>query len=161
MTNLHRALNFEPDRLRDILCLRDQRYVGTQLALSYARHRIILEQTEISGELAGKYVDTFEFPNGRLDIRWKGISLPYSSFDKDQRVTHAAITENKRLGAVLAFIKEEQEKAAPRKHRAGKQGTRYTKTGRCPQGRPSEMEPYYARKRAEREARAANLGSDP
>ncbi|PYE28157.1 hypothetical protein C8J32_1011, partial [Rhizobium sp. PP-CC-3A-592] len=28
---------------------------------------------------------------------------------KDQRVTHAAITENKRLGDVLAYIKERQE----------------------------------------------------
>lgn len=30
-------------------------------------------------------------------------------FDKQQRVTHAAITENKRLGDVLAYIRERQE----------------------------------------------------
>jgi len=30
-------------------------------------------------------------------MRWKGHSLSYRVFDKDQRVTHAAITENKRL----------------------------------------------------------------
>ncbi|MBB2816784.1 UNVERIFIED_ORG: hypothetical protein GGD59_000001, partial [Rhizobium esperanzae] len=39
----------------------------------------------------------------------KGHSLPYKVFDKDQRVTHAAIVENKRLGDVLAYIKERQE----------------------------------------------------
>lgn len=39
--------------------------------------------------------------SGIRDIRWKGVSIPYSVFDKDQRVTHAAITENKRLSAVL------------------------------------------------------------
>ena len=30
--NLHRALNIEPDRLRDVFCFRDQRYAGKQLS---------------------------------------------------------------------------------------------------------------------------------
>ncbi len=128
--NLHRALNVEPDRLRDILCLRDERYVGKQLAFSYDRRRIILEENEITRGLPGKYVDSYEFADGRLEFRWKGVSLPYSVFDKDQRVTHAAITENKNLGAVLEFIKNEQDKAPPKKRRAGKQRTRYEPTGR-------------------------------
>ena len=42
--NLHRALNVEPDRLRDILCYRDKRYVSSQLAFSYDRLRIILAE---------------------------------------------------------------------------------------------------------------------
>ena len=113
--NLHRALNIEPDRLRDVFCFRDQRYVGKQLSFSYERKRIILDETEITRGLVGKYVDTFAFPDGQLEIRWKGVSLPYSAFDKDQRVTHAAITENKRLGTVLEFIKAEQEKDTPPK----------------------------------------------
>ena len=41
------------------------------------------------------------------------MSLPYTVFDKDQRVTHAAITENKRLGDVLAYIKERQDQLPP------------------------------------------------
>src|SRR5215204_1134041 len=36
----HRPLNIAPDRLRDILCHREQRHVGQQLALSYERKRI-------------------------------------------------------------------------------------------------------------------------
>ncbi|EJT06460.1 putative transposase, partial [Rhizobium sp. CCGE 510] len=56
-----------------------------------------------------RYVETYAYADGRLDVRWKGHSLPYKVFDKDQRVTHAAITENKRLGDVLAYIKERQE----------------------------------------------------
>ncbi|WP_375262352.1 ISNCY family transposase [Palleronia sp.] len=128
--NLHRALNVEPDRLREILCYRDERYVGNQLAFSYDRRRIILEANEVTRDLPGKYVDSYEFADGRLEFRWKGISLPYCAFDKDQRVTHAAITENKRLGAVLEHIKAEQDKAPPKKRRAGKQRTVYTPTGR-------------------------------
>jgi hypothetical protein len=42
-------------------------------------------------------VEINDFPDGRLEVRWKGRSLPYSAFDKLQRVSHAAIVENKRL----------------------------------------------------------------
>lgn len=158
--NLHRAMNVEPDRLRDIPCLRDERYVGQQLAFSYTRQRIILEENEITVGLPGKYVDRYEFAEGRLEFRWKGVLLPYSAFDKDQRVTHAAITENKRLSAVLEHIKADQDKAPPKKRRVGKQRTRYEPTGLKSPGRPSKMEGYYARKRAERESRAAGQVCD-
>ncbi len=67
--NLHRALNIEPDRLRDVFCFRDQRYVGKQLSFSYERKRIMLDETEMTRGLVGKYVDTFVFPDGRLEIR--------------------------------------------------------------------------------------------
>ena len=68
-----------------------------------------------------------------------------------QRVTHAAITENKRLGAVLAHIKEEQEKAAqPPEVKPVSAKNGYKKTGRRPPGRPLKMEAYYERRRAER-----------
>jgi hypothetical protein len=44
-----------------------------------------------------------------MEVRWKG-RLPYSAFDKLQRVSHAAIVENKRLGEILAWIKELQDR---------------------------------------------------
>ena len=105
----HRPLNLAPDRLTEILCKREQRYVGSQLTFSFERKRIMLEESEVTRGLVGKYVETYAYADGRLDIRWKGHSLPYTVFDKEQRVTHAAITENKRLGDVLAYIRERQE----------------------------------------------------
>ena len=107
--NLHRALNVEPDRLDDVLCWRDTRYVGKQLTFSYDRKRIMLEESDVTRGLVGKYVDTYAFVDGRFEVRSKGRSLPYKIFDMDQRVTHAAITDNKRLGAVLEHIKEMQD----------------------------------------------------
>ena len=68
----------------------------------------MLEETEVTRGLVGHYVETYAYADGRLDVRWKGYSLPYRVFNKDQRVTHAAITENKRLGDVLAYIQEHQ-----------------------------------------------------
>ena len=55
--NLHRVLNIKADRLSDILCHREQRYVSHQLTMSYDRKQIILERSELSEGLAGKYVD--------------------------------------------------------------------------------------------------------
>lgn len=112
--NLHRPMNLPPDRLAEILCKREQRYVGSQLTFSFERQRIMLDETDVTRGLVGKYVETYAYADGRLEVRWKGYSLPYTVFDKDQRVTHAAITENKRLGDVLAYIKERQdERPAP------------------------------------------------
>ena len=102
-------------QLRDVFCFRDERLVSKQLAFSYGRQRIILAENEITRDLPGKYVDTFAFPDGQFKVRWKGVSIPYTVFDKDQRVTHAAITENKHLSAVLEHIKAEQDQAPPKK----------------------------------------------
>ncbi|MCR9086526.1 MAG: hypothetical protein NXH97_07280 [Rhodobacteraceae bacterium] len=101
------------NRLREILCLRDKRYVSKDLTIKYARKRLKLDFNEVSRGLVGTYVDTYEMPDGRVQIRAKGRALPYTVLNPDRRVTHAAITENKRLSAVLEFIKAEQDKASP------------------------------------------------
>jgi transposase len=107
--NLHRPLSVKTDRLNDILCHREQRYVSEQLTMSYDRKQIILERNEISEGLGGKYVDLYEFPDGKLEVRSKGHSLPYRLFSKDQRVSHTAVVENKRLSHALTIIKKQQE----------------------------------------------------
>ena len=111
--DLHRPLNTPPDRLDDILCWREKRRVCKQLTLNYERKRIILVESDLTRTLPGKYVDTFSFPDGRFQVRWKGQVLPYAVFDKDQRVTQADIVENKRLSEVLAHIKRAQEEPRP------------------------------------------------
>jgi transposase len=111
--NLHRALNVAPDRLAEIFCLRNKRYVSKDLTLKYDHKRIRLEVNDLTRGLVGKYADTYEFPDGRIQVRHNGIALPCTIFDPhQQRVTHAAITDNKHLSAVLAHIKAEQDKAA-------------------------------------------------
>ncbi|MGO7486746.1 ISNCY family transposase, partial [Rhizobium ruizarguesonis] len=136
--NLHRPMNLASDRLKEILCKREQRYVGAQLTFSFERQRIMLEETEVTRGLVGRYVETYAYADGRLDVRWKGHSLPYKVFDKDQRVTHAAITENKRLGDVLAYIKERQEQLPAPKVRTNSEKNGYTPRGRKP-GRKTDF----------------------
>jgi transposase len=98
--NLHRSLNVKASRLADILCHREQRHVSQQLTLAYDRKQIILERSELADGLAGQYVELFDFSDRPLEVRWKGHSLPYRVFNKDQRVSHTAVIENKRLGHV-------------------------------------------------------------
>jgi hypothetical protein len=102
-------ITLSPERLSDILCHREQRHVGQQLTLGYNRKQLILERSPVSEELGGQYVDLYDFADGRLEVRWKGQVLPYRVFDKDQRVSHTAIVENKRLGHALTFIKAQQD----------------------------------------------------
>lgn len=148
--NLHRPMNVAPNRRADILCWRDQRYVDRQLVLRYERKRIMLEETEITRDLVGKYVETYVFADGRIDIRWKGISLAWRAFDHNQQhVTHAAIIENKRLGEVLAYAKALQEAAPPKVTSVGKQRSKYEPTGKPRAGRPSWLDKRAARHAAD------------
>jgi hypothetical protein len=134
--DLHRPLDPAAGRLRDILCRRELRHVGQQLTLSFERKLIMLEQSEVTVGLAGRYVDLYAFADGRLDVRWQGLSLSYRVFDKDQRVSQAAIVENKRLGEVLAFIKSQQDRQRPPRLMTNSERIGYRKTGRKPPGRP-------------------------
>src|SRR5580692_2930045 len=107
--DFHRSVDPRQD-LDQILCWREQRQVSHQLVVNYNRMKLTLRPEGLAVRLRGKMVEIYDFPDGRLEVRWKGRSLPYSAFDKLQRVSHAAIVENKRLGEVLAWIKEQQDR---------------------------------------------------
>jgi hypothetical protein len=128
--DMHRPLSIPVDKLTDILCHREQRYVGSQLTLSYDRKRIVLERNSLSEGLESKYVDVYDFPNGRLEVRSNGLLLPYRVFSKDQRVSHTAIIENKRLGHALALIKAQQDTYFAPKVNTNSQKLGYQKRGR-------------------------------
>ncbi|WP_410216909.1 ISNCY family transposase [Paracoccus sp. (in: a-proteobacteria)] len=155
--NLHRPVNLPASRLSDILCIRDQRQVGASLVVHYERRKFILEDSDHARSAIGRYVETYAYAHRPFEIRWKGIQLPYRVFDpSQQRVTHTAITENKRLGDMLAFIKTQQDADPPLVGAVGKQRTRYTPTGKRGGGRKSGLE-----RRAERRAAEAQAAAPP
>lgn len=128
--DMHRRLNMPASRLTDILCHREQRYVGAQLTLAYDRKQIILERSEMADKLAGQYVDIYEFSDRPLEVRWKGVSLPYRVFSKDQRVSHTAVVENKRLGHALSLVKAQQDLKRETKVLTNSEKTGYKKRTR-------------------------------
>jgi hypothetical protein len=82
------------------------------LTLQYDKILFTLEPVEQATAAIGKRVTVVDYPDGRLSIRYRGVELAYRTFDKIQ-VDQGAIIENKRLGAALAFIREEQLRREP------------------------------------------------
>ena len=75
-------------------------------------------------------VEVYNFIDKPLEIRWKGNLLPYRVFRKDQRVTQAAVVENKRLGHALAIVKAQQDQKLEAKVLINSEKTGYKKRPR-------------------------------
>jgi hypothetical protein len=116
--NLHRPLSAGDD-LTDVFAWREERTVSNSLTLQYDKVVFLLEPNAITRELCRKRVTVVDYPDGRLAIRYRGLDLPYTTFDKLRQVSQATIVENKHLGAVLSHIRERQlERAEARSHKA-------------------------------------------
>jgi hypothetical protein len=131
--DLHRPLKVSLSRLNDILCRREMRHVGQQLHLSWHRKLLILERNALTETLAGKYLEVFDFGDGRVELRWQGLALPYRVFEKDQRVVHTAVVDNKRLTEALAMARTLQARQLPApKVKTSSEKAGYISTGRKP-----------------------------
>ena len=93
--------------------MREARTVSASLTLHYDKLLILLEPNEATRGLARQRVTVVSYPNGRFAIRHLGRELPFRVFDKLRKVDRAAVVENKRLGAVLAHIRERQDAYEP------------------------------------------------
>ena len=110
--DLHRPLRGGDD-LDDAFAWKEERTLSRALTLQYDKILFILEPVEQATAAIGKRVTVVDYPDGRLSIRYRGVELAYRTFDKIQQVDQGAIIENKRLGAALAFIREEQLRREP------------------------------------------------
>jgi hypothetical protein len=72
-----------------------------------------LEPSEQAKAAIGKRVTVIDYPDGRLSIRHNGFDLAYRTFDKLRQVDQGAVADNKRLGAVLALIRDQQLRRRP------------------------------------------------
>ena len=106
--DLHRPIAGMND-LDAVSCWREQRSVSQQLVINCNRMKLTLRPDKTPARVAAKLVDIYDFPTAGWRIRWQGLPLRYSAFDQLQRVSHSAIIENKRLGEVLAWIKQQQD----------------------------------------------------
>jgi hypothetical protein len=77
----HRAIRDDED-LDSIFSWREQRKVTSNLTLHYDRKLYLLQDTPDNRRYAGKYLDVYQFPDGRIEIRAAGVSVPYSTYDK-------------------------------------------------------------------------------
>jgi hypothetical protein len=96
----HRAIRRDED-LDTIFSWREQRKVTHNLTLHYERKLYLLADIPAHRRYIGKYLDVLQFPDGRIEIRAAGNSLPYSTYDKLGVIDQGEVVENKRLGHVL------------------------------------------------------------
>ena len=116
--DLHRPLR-DDDNLEDAFAWKEERTLSRALTLQYDKVVFVLAPTDQAKAAIGKRVSVLDYPDGRLAIRYKGVELAYRTFDKLRQVSQAEIVENKRLGAVLAYIREQQiARAEPRSKKA-------------------------------------------
>jgi hypothetical protein len=73
----------------------------------------MIEPSEFAQAAIGRRVEVVDFPDGRLEVRYKGPSMPYRTFDKLRCVTETAVLENKRLSGLLTLIRESQQNQPP------------------------------------------------
>jgi hypothetical protein len=66
-------------------------------------------------KLIGRYIEVYEYPDGRIELRADGTALPYATYDRLPEVEQGPIVENKRLGHVLAIAQVMQEQRDSRR----------------------------------------------
>ncbi len=96
----HRPVRDDED-LDLIFTWRVSRKVSSSLTLQHDRVRYLLPDTADHRKLIHRYIEVFEYPDGRIELRADGSSLEHVQFDKLPFIDAGAIVENKRLGHAL------------------------------------------------------------
>jgi hypothetical protein len=117
------------------------RNLSQALTLQYDKMIFILEPSEQAkhapgreqGAAIGKRITILDYPDGRLLIHYKGVEFAYRTFDKIRQLDQGAIADNKRLGPVLAKIRNQQLLRGPQRrsgpHRRDRRDARLFKVG--------------------------------
>lgn len=98
--DVHRPLDAD-DNLNQIFTWREPRKVSKALTVRYDKMLLLLEDNDESRRAMGKYLDAWQYPDGRVELRSHGTVLPYSAYDRLSEVDQGAIVDNKRVAKGL------------------------------------------------------------
>jgi hypothetical protein len=104
----HRPLRSDED-LDSILTCRESRCVSATLTVQYDRVIYLLDDTPATRGLIHHYLDVYEYPDGRIEIRANGTALTYRQYDRLSEIDQGAVVDNKRLGHVLEIAQQVQQ----------------------------------------------------
>jgi hypothetical protein len=91
------------------LCWKEERTVSNSLTLQYDKVLFLLERSEFTRSLARRRVTVFDYPDGRLEIRYCGRALRYVTFDKlPHGLRPTPVADRKELDEVLGRVKADQ-----------------------------------------------------
>jgi transposase len=122
----HRPVR-DDEELDLIFTWREPRKVSHVLTLQYAKTMYLLDDAPMTRKLIGKYIQVYEYPDGRIELRADGTALPCTIYDRYPEVDQGAIVENKRLGHVLQVAQLVQQQRDSRRS-----GPAHTNRGLAP-----------------------------
>lgn len=115
--NAHRQVRDDED-LEVIFTFREKRKVSQALTLQYDKTIYLIADTAANRNLIGKYIEMYEYPDGRIEVRNGAEVISYSTYDRLSEVRQGAIVDNKRLGHVLQVAQLMQEQRDSRRGRS-------------------------------------------
>jgi transposase len=96
----HRPLRADED-LDGLMTWRETRRVTKALTVQYDRVMYLLDDTLENRRLIHRYIEVWEYPDGRIEIRAGARVLPYREYDRLTEVDQGAVIEHKRLAHAL------------------------------------------------------------
>ncbi|MPW23995.1 ISNCY family transposase [Paraburkholderia sp. CNPSo 3157] len=96
----HRPLRAD-ESLELVMTWRESRKVTRSLTVQYDRVMYLLEDTPEHRKLIDRYIEVWEYPDGRIELRAEGRVLTCRQYDRLAEIDQGAIVEHKRLGHVL------------------------------------------------------------
>jgi hypothetical protein len=96
----HRQVRNDED-LNAIFSWREFRKVTDSLTLRYERKLYVLQDIPNNRRYIRKYIEVLQYPDGRIELRAAGTTLPYRTFNKIGTIDQGEIVENKRLSSIL------------------------------------------------------------
>jgi hypothetical protein len=96
----HRPLRSD-ESLDLVLTWREPRKVTKSLTVQYDRVMYLLDDTLENRKLINCYIDVWEYPDGRIELRADGRVLTSRQYDRLAEIDQGAVVEHKRLSHVL------------------------------------------------------------
>ncbi|MBN3787473.1 ISNCY family transposase [Burkholderia sp. Ac-20353] len=96
----HRPLRADED-LDLVFTWRETRKVTKSLTVQYDRVMYLLDDTPENRKLIDRYIDVWEYPDGRIELRADARVLPCRQYDRLAEIDQGAIVEHKRLSHAL------------------------------------------------------------
>lgn len=105
----------EDENLDLIFAVREPRRVTARLTLQYDKNMYLLADTPQARAVMGKYVEVYDYPDGRIEVRANGTALAYTIYDRLSEVDQGAVVDNKRLSHILQVAQQVQEQRDSRR----------------------------------------------
>ena len=60
----------------------------------YDRVIYLLDDTDANRRLVGRYIDVYEYPDGRIEVRADGVALPCTPYDRLSEIDQGAVVDH-------------------------------------------------------------------